>query len=130
MTLGKIIDKSSNFIASILCYVCMPLTPFVFEFFYTHPHEIATRSVTIALSTYSFSSAFGTKFRIISVALIFVGFMAGGMYGTVDAKEMVTVLSFPTKMLMTIMAISSLEWLWRHFVENEKCWFYTIFQPK
>ncbi len=33
--LGKrvvIINKWSNFIASVLCYVVMPLTPFIFEY--------------------------------------------------------------------------------------------------
>lgn len=125
-----ILNRVSNFIASIFCYVIMPLSPFVFEFVYTKPHEIALRSVIIAVSTYSFSTAFGTKFRVISVSLIVLGFFAGAMYGSVDAKDLAGFLSFPIIVLYFIIGLSLTEWAWRHFIEDEECLFYMIFQKK
>jgi hypothetical protein len=92
-------NKCSNFIASVSCYVIMPLTPFVFEYFYSLPHEITKRSVMIIVSAYSFSLAFGTKFRAISIALILNGFLTGGMYGTVKEGEIATLFSFPSVIL-------------------------------
>jgi hypothetical protein len=123
-------NKISNFAASILCYVLMPLSPFFFEYLYTHPHKIATRSVVIALSTYSFTTAFSTKFRIISIILIVTGFLSGGMYGSVAADEDATTWCIPAIFLYGIILMSVLEWSWRHFFENEDCLFYTIFQKK
>ena len=118
----------SNFIASMLCYVVMPLTPFIFEFFYSNPHEISERSLTIAVSTYCFSIAFGTKFRTISILLIVVGFIIGGMYGTIGMEEKATFTCIPALIIMALVLCSAVEWGWRHFKEDEVCSFYTIFK--
>lgn len=84
----------------------------------------------IALSTFSFSTAFGTKFRVVSIILIVVGFLAGGMYGSVERGEIAGIWTFPCIILYFIICISLFEWLWRHFLEDEECWFYTIFQKR
>jgi hypothetical protein len=76
-------NKISNLITSIVCYILLPLTPFMFEYNYNSPKHISERSVTIALSTYAFSLAFSTKFRVVSVASIVIAFVAGGLYGSV-----------------------------------------------
>ncbi len=120
--------RLSNFIASLLCYVIMPLTPFLFEFIYSHPHKIPERFIIIAISTYSFSVAFGTKFRTISILLIVIGFISGGMYGAVGEDELATLRCFPAFVIYGLVAFSAFEWGWRHFKENEDCVFYTIFQ--
>ena len=106
----------------------MPLTPFIFEYQYNKPHEIAVRSIIIAASTYSFSTAFATKFRVVSVLLIVIGFVCGGMYGAIDKNEIAVQNSLPCIIIYFILIISTIEWAWRHFLENEECLFYTIFQ--
>ena len=108
----------------------MPLTVFGFEYIYSNPHEISKRSVVVALSTYSFSVAFGTRFRVISIFLIFMGFVAGGMYGSVNFDEKATLSCVPCVFLCILVTLSIAEWTWRHFYENEDCWFYSIFQQK
>jgi hypothetical protein len=84
----------------------------------------------IAASTYSFALAFGTKFRVISIALIANGFLMGGMYGSVNIKDAATFKSLPSIVIVILVTMALLEWAWRHFYENEVCWFYTIFQRR
>jgi len=128
MDLQTVKNKLSNFVASVVCYVCMPLTPFLFEYWYSQPHGISKRSVMIALGTYSFSLAFGTKFRVVAIILILNGFLCGGMYGSVKVGENAAADSAPCIILFILIGIALLEWAWRHFYENEDCWFYTIFR--
>lgn len=108
----------------------MPLSPFFFEYLYSDSHEIAKRSVMIAVSAYSFSLAFGTKFRVLSISLIVIGFFSGGMYGSVKSSEIATFTCLPALMIYMLVILAVSEWLWRHFAEDEDCWFYTIFQTQ
>lgn len=125
------LNKWSNFVTSCVCYVLMPLTPFVFEFAYSvHPRHITERSVVIAFSTYSFSAAFGTKFRVLSVLLIACAFFAGGLYGAVDDKSHAESLSVWAILIYSLILLTTVERYHRHINENEECWFYTIFKPK
>lgn len=125
---NKFTDELSNFIASIVCYVGMPLTPFIFEYCYTSPSVVSKRSVMIATSAYAFSLAFGTKFRVMSIIMISNAFLIGGMYGSVKVDELAKLNSLPCVNLYILILLAIFEWGWRSFGEQEKCWFYTIFQ--
>ena len=84
----------------------------------------------IAVSVYAFSLAFGTKFRVIDITMIFIGFMSGGTYGSVKSKEVATFFCIPSLMIYSLVAYAICEWAWRHFFEDEVCWYYTIFQSR
>jgi hypothetical protein len=109
----------------------MPLTPFVFEYAYSiHPRHITERSVVIAFSTYAFSLAFGTKFRVLSVMLIISAFIAGGLYGAVDDNSNADPTSMWAVLTYILILLATTERYHRHINENEECWFYTIFKTK
>jgi hypothetical protein len=99
----------------------------MFEYNYNSPKHISERSVTIALSTYAFSLAFSTKFRVVSVASIVIAFVAGGLYGSVPDSMGFDPYSTAAYTIYILIIFAICERYHRHINENEICWFYTIF---
>ena len=105
----------------------LPLTPFMFEYNYNTPKHITERSVTIALSTYAFSLAFSTKYRVVTVFSILIAFLAGGLYGSVPENMNFDPSSTEAYTIYILIIFAIGERYHRHVNENEICWFYTIF---
>ncbi|WP_179415366.1 hypothetical protein HDF19_09915 [Mucilaginibacter sp. E4BP6] len=100
----------------------------MFEYYYSKPiHHITEKSVVIALSTYAFSLAFSTKFRVISLINIVIAFVAGGLYGSVEDQLNFDPWSVPAVTIYVLVIFAIAERYHRHINENEICWFYSVF---
>ena len=99
----------------------------MFEYIYSKPKHISERSVVIALSTYAFSLAFSTKFRLVSLSSIVIAFLAGGFYGSVADDNNYDVWSLPAITIYILIIYAIGERYHRHINEDEVCSFYDTF---
>ena len=119
-------NRFSNFITGLLCHHVMPLTPFIFQYIYSTPHQISMRSVTLAASTYCFSASLELSSGSYSLITIIVGFILSGLYGSYKAEEISNYGEISCIIIYVIFAIGAWNVL-QAFYENEICQFYKKF---